>query len=967
MRTRFRKELKRFACLGLAAVIASTAVPCGFAGNEVMTVEASSDEAKVIYMNLTNALSDYNNKLSSVEKSLKKSSFKEYCAFNWTRKEMDGRIGSSVLSKANTYFFDAFRGGTLYSKDASVMEFALINVIARMSGYDWSSMCTKYPKYSELNSTEKDDLMSYINTLDLAKDTLEKKLNMYKDEISELYCTANGNGAGTLQIAGVGSTKKVTSYAGTDGYFYVDLSQFYQEGYEVSGLTDLSTNKLYSGLYAKVPQSSVSDSTKFYVVHRDVCDIYVDFNGGKTGANYVCGVSEASSNSILESKSVSISSFNAKKSGSVLTSIKNNTNGNTYSLQSGATSVTVPINGKNEIYLEYQWDNTSTATATPTSTVNATATVKPTPTSVSNYKITFDCNSGTSDSGEVFNIEATNGYVDLAIASAKVSKEGHVLKGWATSKTATTNIYNPIQKMPLNYDMKLYAIWEVGSGSSTPVPSPNSTPVSTTEDYTVLVHGNGGKFEGEGISQAVYKRSKNGVYDMSWAPKVTKEGYELVGWNTCQDGSGVSYPLSGEFKVDKWVTVFAQWKAVGNTSTPTPVPEEVKTITVDANGGTFGTDKTMTKTYKEGESVYVSIPTAPDGYVFDSYVLESSASASLDADVSYSKELGTGKIISAKITPSEFAEFTLVAQWRKKDSPTSTPYATIPASPSITEKPVVTEKPSTTPYATIPASSSITEKPVVTEKPSTTPYVPGYPELPSEPNVTFTVATPSPVPSSSTDTPSVSTTVTPIPTNPVNMETDKPEETVVPTDSPTPEVSNGPINSNLPSGTEKPSTPSATEKPAGNIKCSVKKVSLGKGEKWKIPVTNVKGRKVVYVSSNSCVKVLATGVVKGSKTGSSKVYVVCDGKKLSVNITVKKAPKSVKLSAKKIVLKKGQSKKLKVYLTKGSASKKLKWKTKNKKVATVANGKITAKKKGKTYVAVTTYNGKKTWVEVVVK
>ena len=41
MRTRFRKELKRFACLGLAAVIASTAVPCGFAGNEVMTVEAS--------------------------------------------------------------------------------------------------------------------------------------------------------------------------------------------------------------------------------------------------------------------------------------------------------------------------------------------------------------------------------------------------------------------------------------------------------------------------------------------------------------------------------------------------------------------------------------------------------------------------------------------------------------------------------------------------------------------------------------------------------------------------------------------------------------------------------------------------------------------------------------------------------------------------------------------------------------
>ena len=97
------------------------------------------------------------------------------------------------------------------------------------------------------------------------------------------------------------------------------------------------------------------------------------------------------------------------------------------------------------------------------------------------------------------------------------------------------------------------------------------------------------------------------------------------------------------------------------------------------------------------------------------------------------------------------------------------------------------------------------------------------------------------------------------------------------------------------------------------------------------------------------------------------MYLVCDGKKITFSVTVKKAPKAVKFSNKKITLKKGKSKKLTLMITKGSASNKKTWKSSNSKVVSVSNGKIKAKKKGSAVITVTLYNGKKAKIQITVK
>lgn len=76
----------------------------------------------------------------------------------------------------------------------------------------------------------------------------------------------------------------------------------------------------------------------------------------------------------------------------------------------------------------------------------------------------------------------------------------------------------------------------------------------------------------------------------------------------------------------------------------------------------------------------------------------------------------------------------------------------------------------------------------------------------------------------------------------------------------------------------------------------------------------------------------------------------------------------VKLSAKSITLEKGKSKTIKATISPSNATnQKLTWTTSNKKVATVSNGKITAKGKGTATITVKTANGKKASCKVTVK
>ena len=142
-------------------------------------------------------------------------------------------------------------------------------------------------------------------------------------------------------------------------------------------------------------------------------------------------------------------------------------------------------------------------------------------------------------------------------------------------------------------------------------------------------------------------------------------------------------------------------------------------------------------------------------------------------------------------------------------------------------------------------------------------------------------------------------------------------------------------------------------------KVSVKKVKatteagktayVAKGKKVKITTTvtvkpNKKGnKKVTYKTSNKKVATVSSkGYIKGVKAGKAKITVVSKKnkkKKAVVKVVVKKAAvKKVKLNTGNFNLAVGSKKSLKATITpKKKVSKKVVWKTSNKKVATVTS------------------------------
>ena len=128
-------------------------------------------------------------------------------------------------------------------------------------------------------------------------------------------------------------------------------------------------------------------------------------------------------------------------------------------------------------------------------------------------------------------------------------------------------------------------------------------------------------------------------------------------------------------------------------------------------------------------------------------------------------------------------------------------------------------------------------------------------------------------------------------------------------------------------------------------------VTFGKGD----AIKNWKSAKTSVVTVNS-----KTGKLTGKKAGTAKVTVTLkSGKKATVTVTVKKIT-TTKLKANRtaIILKKGKTFQLKVTVTPKNSQEKVTYKSSNTKIATVSSkGKITAKKKGKTVITIT--SGKK--------
>ena len=147
------------------------------------------------------------------------------------------------------------------------------------------------------------------------------------------------------------------------------------------------------------------------------------------------------------------------------------------------------------------------------------------------------------------------------------------------------------------------------------------------------------------------------------------------------------------------------------------------------------------------------------------------------------------------------------------------------------------------------------------------------------------------------------------------------------------------------------------------IKASLKKksIKLGVGEQVKMPVKNRSGLKVTYQVKNKRVaSVNKKGIIRGKALGKTAVYAKISTKTLVLKAQVKKKPSSIKIKRPKLSsVSIGTKISLKVVLSKGAASYKIRWASSKKSVATVnASGVLVIKGRGRTTITAKTYNGK---------
>ena len=158
-----------------------------------------------------------------------------------------------------------------------------------------------------------------------------------------------------------------------------------------------------------------------------------------------------------------------------------------------------------------------------------------------------------------------------------------------------------------------------------------------------------------------------------------------------------------------------------------------------------------------------------------------------------------------------------------------------------------------------------------------------------------------------------------------------------------------------------------------SVKLNKSKATLGVGQTLKLKATvspSGASTTLKWSSSNKAVaKVSSSGKVTAKKKGTATITVkTANGKKAKAKITVKAAPKKVKLNKSGTVkLKAGKTLQLKATFSPSSAKASVTWESSKPSVAKVSSsGKVTAKKKGTATITATTHNGKTAKVKIKV-
>lgn len=141
-------------------------------------------------------------------------------------------------------------------------------------------------------------------------------------------------------------------------------------------------------------------------------------------------------------------------------------------------------------------------------------------------------------------------------------------------------------------------------------------------------------------------------------------------------------------------------------------------------------------------------------------------------------------------------------------------------------------------------------------------------------------------------------------------------------------------------------------------------LDLNKGKTYTLKATILpkyaKNKTLSWKTSNKKIVTVKNGKVKAVGKGKTKITVTtCNGKKATCKVTVKVPAKKIKLSKKKLTLKRWKKFKLKAKLNPKKSTDKVTWSTSNSYVATVVGGVISSRYSGKAVITATTSSGKK--------
>lgn len=157
------------------------------------------------------------------------------------------------------------------------------------------------------------------------------------------------------------------------------------------------------------------------------------------------------------------------------------------------------------------------------------------------------------------------------------------------------------------------------------------------------------------------------------------------------------------------------------------------------------------------------------------------------------------------------------------------------------------------------------------------------------------------------------------------------------------------------------------------ITLNMTSVTLAKGKTTTLKATvtpeNVSDKALIWKSSKTAVATVEqSGKVKAVGKGTATITVTTADGSLSASckVTVNIPSTKVKLNTKKVYVVKGKSVNVKAIMTPFDSTDKVTWSTSNKKVATVKNGKIKAKKTGTAKITAKTTSGKKATLKVYV-